>query len=730
MSALIRMTSPTRRASPEWVESPRSTFRGASEQGADSLGAGSIATSSAVTMQRATVWVPRVVSALAFVMFVFAAPPGTYWLDSGELGAAAVGWGSPHPTGFPLLMVVGKLLALIPIGELAFRVNLVSASCGGVCVLLVAQLVQATARGDGAAVLGGAAAGSTLAVSLVFLRQATVTEVYLPMAVLLAAALLLLDRVARGGEAAEGLGLAILLGLGLGTHTSIGLVVLPALAVWLMRLRRGARWPLLAPLLVVLVAGALYVYLPVRRVERIDWGHPQRISGFLEHVTAARIRRAYGEEMRSTSWPVIRQNLGELFEQLGDSLGPLALLAALAGLAWLVRHKRSRWLGASVAVVLIGDFVYGAWINPMGLVDLQNGVPFAVAASIAAGVGLAWLVRTLGAVGPFVGAVAVVLLVVPPAAGSLPAIWSARSGDLPRAVAEAALAETPPRGLLLVESDSLAATTLLLTVTEQARPDVAVLVRQHLWDATRTNAVLALAGAETPAVPRDDALIEVLGLGRKIAWELGEQSPPAGWRLQIGAPVSLLAPIHTKAQPAAFGASAARWAALFAHPSRRDRAAAMVLASALTTLGRVAVTANALDAAETMFETALALRPRHVTALVNRSVVAARRGRLAEAAALSEQALALDPLRLSALINLGRYAIGLGQLPRARAALQRALMIDSRRADAWALLAVVDFNSGVSARGLTHLARALALDSRNRDAAEVWRQLAAKRRRR
>ena len=57
-------------------------------------------------------WLPWALGLAAFVVHAAFVPPGPYWLDSQELGAAAVRLGSPHPTGFPLFCLLGKLASL------------------------------------------------------------------------------------------------------------------------------------------------------------------------------------------------------------------------------------------------------------------------------------------------------------------------------------------------------------------------------------------------------------------------------------------------------------------------------------------------------------------------------------------------------------------------------------------------------------------------------------------
>ncbi|HTM22680.1 MAG TPA: DUF2723 domain-containing protein, partial [Kofleriaceae bacterium] len=219
-------------------------------------------------------WTPRVLAVLAFGLYALAAPGGPYWLDSGELSAAGVALGIGHPTGFPLHMALLKLASLLPLGELAFRANLLSAACAALAVLWVARLVIETAEGQPgvrreaprdprlsgsgySAVVGAVAAGAALGLSLTFFRQATVAEVYAPNAALLALALLLGQRVAAGGGARAGLALALVCGLGLGVHVTFALVGAPLVVLYLLRLRRGARWTVVAPLVVALGAGGL-----------------------------------------------------------------------------------------------------------------------------------------------------------------------------------------------------------------------------------------------------------------------------------------------------------------------------------------------------------------------------------------------------------------------------------------------------------------------------------------
>ena len=77
---------------------------------------------------------------LVFVLlicYVATIPPGIYWKDAGEFCIAARFLGITHPPGSPLYVCLGKLFCLLPFGEIAFRVSLLSASFGILCIAMV-----------------------------------------------------------------------------------------------------------------------------------------------------------------------------------------------------------------------------------------------------------------------------------------------------------------------------------------------------------------------------------------------------------------------------------------------------------------------------------------------------------------------------------------------------------------------------------------------------------------
>jgi len=183
---------------------------------------------------------------LALLLYGWTLAPGLTWAhssaDGGDLLAAALVRGVPHPTGYPTYQILLRAaIALFP-GEPASAGNWLSALAAALATALLADLGQRVLAGQGRRPTGRQAAAAGLgalawAASPATWGQATVTEVY-ALNVLFAALLLWLAWRWAGARAAEGGtgrrwlaagGLA--LGLGLGNHVSL-LLLLPALAAW------------------------------------------------------------------------------------------------------------------------------------------------------------------------------------------------------------------------------------------------------------------------------------------------------------------------------------------------------------------------------------------------------------------------------------------------------------------------------------------------------------------
>ncbi len=159
------------------------------------------------------------------------APTVTFW-DAGELIATSKILGIPHPPGTPLFVLVGNVwAALVPIGEFAYRTNLMtavfSAAAAGFFFLLIAQALKGPAgparETDRIFTIGGAAAAALLSAFVFTVWQnSNETEVYMVATFSIAAICWLawLWRAHRGEPRAPHVLLLIvyLAAISLGTH--------------------------------------------------------------------------------------------------------------------------------------------------------------------------------------------------------------------------------------------------------------------------------------------------------------------------------------------------------------------------------------------------------------------------------------------------------------------------------------------------------------------------------
>lgn len=368
--------------------------------------------------RRAGLLLSALVAAPALLVYRLTLMPGVGLIDSGELALAAWLPGNAHPPGSPVWLLVGFLFSRLPLGEVAFRMNLFSAAGAAAAAALVALACLFAGRLPPArpaapvatpprrrkggeppvaevapspppaevsswALLAPLAAGLSLAFSRSLWSYATVTEVYAGNAGLLAGCVAALFRWRLGGEGDRRwlVLAAVLFGLSLGVHHGSALACAPALgfvvlardaAVLRARFFRGPSrrreqeagaafasvrrgWALASAGL----AAALlpYLYLPLRALGQplLNWGDPSTPARFWWHVSTKWFQVFLFEEP-------LPEALSGYLALLVRQLGVPGALAALAGL--VAAYRRDRVLSAFCLLVPAGNFLvlfaYGA----------------------------------------------------------------------------------------------------------------------------------------------------------------------------------------------------------------------------------------------------------------------------------------------------------------------------------------------------------------------------------
>ena len=302
--------------------------------------------------------------------------------DSGELVTGAYCLGILHPPGYSLYCLLGRLCTLLPMGDVARRLNFFSSLSAVLSAGLIFVLVRGLASRDRPGTSGTPSAGRspdgrsasrgpwiegaallaalTCAFSRTLWTQAVTAEVYALNLLLLLLCTAALFWWRRSGEGRFVLLFSFLYGLGLSHHPG-ALLAGPAFAAFLIWHRRRLfdRRALLPLMAVLLLFGlTTHLYLPLRALARpsLDWGHPASPGDLLAHIT----RASYGSLSKHPRSPVLlgRQLLawaGLLGWQLGPGWTPLSLL----GLIVLWKRFRDWWLFTLVLFLSTGLGVVG-----------------------------------------------------------------------------------------------------------------------------------------------------------------------------------------------------------------------------------------------------------------------------------------------------------------------------------------------------------------------------------
>ncbi len=307
-------------------------------------------------------WPALLSGTLALLLYTRTLAPGLTWAhdggDGGDLLAAALTRGVPHPTGYPTYQLLLRVaLGLAEGGEPARVGNWLSALCAAAAVALLADLARRTLAGSAWRDLAALGAGLIWAASPALWSQAVITEVYALNALAVVAILWLLWRwcsaLATGHPGWPWLSvMGLVLGLGVGNHLTLTLV-LPGIAAGCWPQRRALRqdlWKTCAlPLAACAFGMSVYATLPwaASHAPAINWGGATTLQGLWWLVSGV----AYRGLVLGVPWAYLPGRLAAWGAEAGRQLGggPWGMLIALLGL-WQMDRVSRAWSQATVLV--------------------------------------------------------------------------------------------------------------------------------------------------------------------------------------------------------------------------------------------------------------------------------------------------------------------------------------------------------------------------------------------
>ena len=489
-------------------------------------------------------WLAFGVTTAALVVYVATLAPGLTFehsgVDGGDLIAAARTLGVPHPSGYPTYTLLAWLVSHLPMGTVAYRVNLLSALCAGVTGGLACLSAQILLAGSRHRLALSAATGLTLAFSSLLWSQAVIAEVYAMLALFAALLLwLVLSWRQIGGDVRLGLA-GLVMGVGLGNHLSL-VFALPALLVLLWpKRRKWLRAKVLIPAAGLFLAGlCVYVYLPLAasRHPAVNWGDPQTWDRLWWVVSGG----PYHSYAFSLGLSQIPGRIAAWIGLLGDQFGWWGLILVVAGIwGWCQdAGGKQRQSGQLLAVAFL------AWGLPAGLYALFYSttdsyvylLPLLVPLALAWGKGADYVLQLAQRLGPLWRRAALAILLLLPL-GSLALHWQAADLSHDRTAhtyMQQILDGAAPGALIVAQGDRPTFALWYGLYADRQRPDLAVVCGPLLaypWYRDQIRQLypeLVVPDPSSSSVAAGDPVRELIvtNLGHRVVYAT---DPPEAWR--------------------------------------------------------------------------------------------------------------------------------------------------------------------------------------------------------
>jgi hypothetical protein len=382
------------------------------------------------------------------------AAPGVTWAndgaDGGDLVAAVVSEGVPHPSGYPTYLLLGRLFLIWPGREPAQRMALLSAASMALAAGILGVLAISGREGMGWKAVAGLSAALGFGLAPLPWSQAVIAEVHGLNASFAALTLGLISRLSLSGNLGWGdVGLALAAGLGLGNHLTLLLMVPPLAAAIVARWLSGERRRAVVTAAAFGCGLAVYGLLPLlaRRHPPVNWGGASTWDGFWWLVSGGPYRGMVlglppGEvPQRVAAWARL------VLDQFGlVGLGLIAVGLAAGRSRWPWVDRTSLWMAAAFSIFALG---YNSADSSAYLIPAYLGLAWWLALGLV--VVLSWVERLRPG-----SAVLVIGLVVLAGATRLPAIIrQVDAGHDRRALeyTEHVLRQAPPDALVLTSGD-------------------------------------------------------------------------------------------------------------------------------------------------------------------------------------------------------------------------------------------------------------------------------------
>ncbi len=189
-------------------------------------------------LSQGDIWFALLIGLAALALYIRTLAPSLLWGDSAEFQTLSYTLGMTHPTGYATQIMLGKLFTLIPINNIAYRVNLMSAFFGALAVVETFLIVKLLVNSRVAAL----SASLVLMLTEGFWWRALVAESYAPAAGMLGAVWLFFLLWRKTDQSTFLFLAGFTGGLSLGIHSTVVMSAAAVIAVMAVTTRKRTDW--------------------------------------------------------------------------------------------------------------------------------------------------------------------------------------------------------------------------------------------------------------------------------------------------------------------------------------------------------------------------------------------------------------------------------------------------------------------------------------------------------
>ncbi len=317
---------------------------------------------------------------IPLTIYLYQLCPTVYIHDSGELITASYVLGIPHPAGSPLYCIAGKIFQyLFPIGNIAFRMNAMSAFFASLSALLIYKIIFKMTSNN----LISLPISLFFSFSKTFWSQALVSEVYTMATFLFLLALNFIVNFSKNKNKRYLFYFAFCWGLLLSVHMEYSLLtpfLWLLLFLWLKKeISFQKSLMLIFNITLFFIFGLVpYLYLPIRSIANpiIDWGNPETIANFFYHITAKNVQR------RMFTLGAL-DYLYRFWDYLSIIITDTASFGLLGIISIIFLIKKKEFIGYILMMLLTVDAFFIIFLDEVPIQSEAYGIPSVLSVSLA-----------------------------------------------------------------------------------------------------------------------------------------------------------------------------------------------------------------------------------------------------------------------------------------------------------------------------------------------------------